>query len=39
MNKKCKWKRHQKVDESQPRGVKGTDYKVGTVYMQIMLKK
>jgi hypothetical protein len=32
MNKKCKWKRLQKVEESQPRGVKGIDYKVGTVY-------
>jgi hypothetical protein len=32
MNKKCKWKRFQKVGESQPRGVKGIDYKVGTIY-------
>jgi hypothetical protein len=33
MNKKCKWKRFQKVGESQPIGVKGVDYiKVHTVY-------
>jgi hypothetical protein len=31
INKKCKWKRFQKVEESQPRGVKGIDYQVGTV--------
>jgi hypothetical protein len=29
---KCKWKRIQKVGESQPRSVKGIDYKEGTVY-------
>jgi hypothetical protein len=32
MNKKHKWKRLQKVEESQCRSVKGTDYNVGTVY-------
>jgi hypothetical protein len=32
MNKKCKWKRLQKVEERQSRGVEGIDYKVGTVY-------
>jgi hypothetical protein len=32
MNEKYNWKRLQKVEESQPRGVKGIDYKVGTVY-------
>jgi hypothetical protein len=26
MNKICKWKRSQKVLESQPKGVKGVDY-------------
>jgi hypothetical protein len=32
MNKECKRKRLKKVEERQPRGVKGIDYKVGTVY-------
>jgi hypothetical protein len=32
MKKKCKWKRFQKVEERQPRGVKGIDYKVGTIH-------
>jgi hypothetical protein len=32
MNTKCKWKGFQKVGESQPRGVIGIDYRVGTVY-------
>jgi hypothetical protein len=26
MNKICKWERFQKVEESQPRGMKGVDY-------------
>jgi hypothetical protein len=26
MNKKCKWKKFQKIGDSQPRGVKGVDY-------------
>jgi hypothetical protein len=39
MNKKCKWKRFQKVGESQPIGLKRTDYKVGNVYANNAEKK